>query len=93
MERVYFRLVAHENPAKLRRGHLVSEIRRHKRAAINTNIDIDVVEIETIKRLIQRPERSDFINAAKRTTATKGKPYAGSGFTISWRAHRLPFYG
>ena len=93
MERVHFRLVAHENPAKLRRGHLVGEIRRHKRSAIYTNINIDVVEIETIKCLIQRPERSDFINAAQRTTATKGKPDAGSGFMVNWRAHSLPFSG
>ena len=79
MEGVHFCFVAHKDPAKLGRCHLIGKVRRDKRAGIDTNIDIDVVKIQAIQRLIQRSQSPDFIYTTQRATATKGETDSGAG--------------
>ena len=63
------RAVLDEEPVHLRRRDPVRERRGDEPAGRHADVDIEIVEIETVERIGQRQQRTDFVDAAQRAAA------------------------
>ena len=92
MEGMHLRLVLDEDPAQLRRGHLVGQIGCHEGARTNADIDVEVIEVDSLEGLVQGPQGADFVDASQGSAAPEGQ--TDSRFLIRrlliLLCHRIP---
>ena len=94
-------LVLDQGADHLHRGQVVGERRGDERPGAHADVDVEFVEIEAVERLIEGPERADFVHGALRAAAgqREADPAAfaaapclgGHGATLYLAARRVAF--
>jgi len=75
--------VRDDRPAHLGGGEVVGEVGADEGAGAHAHIDIEIIEIETVERLIEGPESADLVDRPLRASPRESQSDPGGAIPVA----------